>query len=330
MKKMISCLTGALLILSVATGCTSSTENARTPGTGGDMKEQKFVTIATGGSSGPYYTLGGALARIYQEKLGYHTSVQSTDGTVENINLLKAKKADIAFGMSDVASFAYKGEENFKDSGPVTDLKAIAGLYLNYVQIIALKEKNIKSVADLKGKRVGVGAPNSGVEVNARIVLGGHGITYNDIKPDYLSYAEAIEQLKNGTIDASFVTSGLPNSAVIDLSKEKTVEIVPIQAADIEKMTKQFPFFVQAEIPPGVYKNEKPIPTAAIRNILLVRGDLSEEKVYKITKLFFENLGDLQAAHSAAKEIDVNHAWKNLVVPLHPGAEIYYKEVGKL
>lgn len=330
MKKMISILTGVLLVLSAATGCVSSTGNTGNTGTGGDVREQKFVTIATGGSSGPYYTLGGALAKIYKEKLGYHTSVQSTDGTVENINLLKAKKVEIAFAMSDVASFAFKGEENFKDSGPVKDLRAIAGLYLNYVQIVTLKEKNIKSVADLKGKRVGIGAPNSGVEVNARMVLGGHGITYNDIKPEYLSYAEAIEQLKNGTIDAAFVTSGLPNSTVIDLSTTKNVEIVPIQAADLGKMAKQFPFFVQAEIPAGVYKNEKPIPTAAIRNILLVRGDLSDEQVYKVTKMLFENLGDLKAAHSAAKEIDANNAWKDLVVPLHPGAEKYYKEAGKL
>lgn len=332
MKKMISILTGFLLMLSAATGCVSSTgnaENMRNTGTGGDVREQKYVTIATGGSSGPYYTLGGALAKIYKEKLGYHTSVQSTDGTVENINLLKAKKVEIAFAMSDVASFAFKGEENFTDIGPVKDLRAIAGLYLNYVQIVTLKEKNMKSVSDLKGKRVGVGAPNSGVEVNARMVLAGHGITYNDIIPEYLSYTEAIEQLKNGTIDAAFVTSGLPNSTVIDLSTTKNVEIVPIQAANLEKMVKQFPFFVQAEIPVGVYKNEKQIPTAAIRNILLVRGDLPDEQVYQVTKMLFENLGELQAAHSAAKEVNVNNAWKDLVVPLHPGAEKYYKEAGK-
>jgi TRAP transporter TAXI family solute receptor len=331
LKKLVSILSCALLALTVAACGSQSTPAAggSAQGSGGGT-EQKFLTIATGGSSGPYYTIGGALAKVYKEKLGYNASVQSTGASVENINLLKAKKADLAFVMSDVTSFAYQGQENFKEGGAIKDLKAMAGLYLNYVQIVTLKDRNIKSVADLKGKRVGVGAPNSGVEVNARMVLAGHGITYNDIKADYLSYAEAIEQLKNNAIDAAFVTSGLPNSTVIDLMTTKDVEIVPIQKADVEKMAQQFPFFVSAEIPAGLYKNDKPVPTAAIRNIMLVRSDLSDDQVYKLTKAFFENIDTLKEAHSAAKDIDVKEAGKNLVVPLHPGAEKYYKEVGAL
>lgn len=330
MKKMLTILSSTLLVLSVA-ACSSQSSPA--PGGGsasGGAAEQKFLTIATGGSSGPYYTIGGAMAKIYKDKLGYNASVQSTGASVENINLLKTKKADMAFVMSDVASFAYNGQENFKDTGAVKDLKAMAGLYLNYVQIVTLKDRNIKSVADLKGKRVGVGAPNSGVEVNARMVLAGHGLTYNDIKADYLSYAEAVEQLKNNTIDAAFVTSGLPNSTVIDLMTTKDVEIVPIKKEDVEKMAQQFPFFVPAEIPAGLYKNDQPVPTAAIRNLMLVRGDLSDDQVYKLTKAFFENLDTLKGAHSAAKEIDPKEAGKNLVVPLHPGAEKYFKEIGAL
>ncbi|TRY24567.1 TAXI family TRAP transporter solute-binding subunit [Brevibacillus sp. LEMMJ03] len=327
---MLTILSSTLLVLSVA-ACSSQSSPAQGGGSAsGGAAEQKFLTIATGGSSGPYYTIGGAMAKIYKDKLGYNASVQSTGASVENINLLKTKKADMAFVMSDVASFAYNGQENFKDTGAVKDLKAMAGLYLNYVQIVTLKDRNIKSVADLKGKRVGVGAPNSGVEVNARMVLAGHGLTYNDIKADYLSYAEAVEQLKNNTIDAAFVTSGLPNSTVIDLMTTKDVEIVPIKKEDVEKMAQQFPFFVPAEIPAGLYKNDQPVPTAAIRNLMLVRGDLSDDQVYKLTKAFFENLDTLKGAHSAAKEIDPKEAGKNLVVPLHPGAEKYFKEIGAL
>lgn len=330
MKKMLTILSSTLLVLSVV-ACSSQSSPAQGGGSAsGGAAEQKFLTIATGGSSGPYYTIGGAMAKIYKDKLGYNASVQSTGASVENINLLKTKKADMAFVMSDVASFAYNGQENFKDTGAVKDLKAMAGLYLNYVQIVTLKDRNIKSVADLKGKRVGVGAPNSGVEVNARMVLAGHGLTYNDIKADYLSYAEAVEQLKNNTIDAAFVTSGLPNSTVIDLMTTKDVEIVPIKKEDVEKMAQQFPFFVPAEIPAGLYKNDQPVPTAAIRNLMLVRGDLSDDQVYKLTKAFFENLDTLKGAHSAAKEIDPKEAGKNLVVPLHPGAEKYFKEIGAL
>lgn len=328
-NKMLSILTSALLVLTVTACGGQSAAPGAASGSGGGT-EQKFLTIATGGSSGPYYTLGGAMAKIYKDKLGYNASVQSTGASVENINLIKTKKADVAFVMSDVTTFAYAGQENFKEGGAIKDLRALAGLYLNYVQIVTLKDRNIKSVADLKGKRVGVGAPNSGVEVNARMVLAGHGITYDDIKADFLSYAEAIEQLKNNTIDAAFVTSGLPNSAVIDLGTTKDVEIVPIQKADVDKMAQQYPFFVSAEIPAGVYNNEQPVQTAAIRNMLLVRSDLSEEQVYKLTKTFFEEMETLRSAHSAAKEVDVKEAGKNLVVPLHPGAEKYYKEVGAL
>ena len=333
-KKMLALLSSALLALTV-TACGGQTSSA--PGgseqggaAAGGGAEQQFLTIATGGSSGPYYTIGGAMAKVYKDKLGYNASVQSTGASVENINLIKSKKADLAFVMSDVTTFAYEGQENFKEGGAIKDLRAMAGLYLNYVQIVTLKDRNIQSVYDLKGKRVGVGAPNSGVEVNARMVLAGHGITYDDIKADYLSYAEAIEQLKNNNIDAAFVTSGLPNATVIDLSTTKDVAIVPIKPEDVAKMQEQYPFFVSAEIPAGVYNNEQPIQTAAIRNILLLRGDLSDDQAYKLTKTFFEELPALQAAHNAANEIDVKEAGKNLVVPLHPGAEKYYKEVGAL
>ncbi|QQE74052.1 TAXI family TRAP transporter solute-binding subunit [Brevibacillus composti] len=332
LKKMVSILSSTLLVLTVSAcgGQTSTQGGAAGEAPSGGGSEQKFLTIATGGSSGPYYTIGGAMAKIYKDKLGYNASVQSTGASVENINLLKAKKADLAFVMSDVTSFAYEGQENFKDSGAIKELRAMAGLYLNYVQVVTLKDRNIKSIHDLKGKRVGVGAPNSGVEVNARMVLAGHGLTYNDIKADYLSYAEAIEQLKNNAIDAAFVTSGLPNSTVIDLMTTKDVEIVPIKKEDVDKMAEQFPFFVSAEIPAGLYKNDEAVQTAAIRNIMLVRSDLSDDQVYKLTQAFFENLDMLKDAHNAAKDIDVKEAGKNLVVPLHPGAEKYYKEVGAL
>ena len=214
-------------------------------------------------------------------------------------------------------------------SGPVQHLSSMAGLYLNYVQIVTLKDRAIHSVNDLKGKRVGVGAPNSGVEVNARMILGEHGITYRDIRPEYLSYAEAIDQLKNNAIDAAFVTSGLPNSAVLDLQSTNEVVIVPIQSEAIEKLTKQFPFFEKAQLPEGIYKNDQPIPTVAIRNILLVRSDLTEDQVYNLTKAFFENLDVLQEAHEAANQIDRREAGKDLVVPLHPGAAKFYKEMAK-
>ncbi|MGN7471140.1 TAXI family TRAP transporter solute-binding subunit [Brevibacillus sp. SAFN-007a] len=308
-----------------AGGCQREPEWA--PPDSGD--EQPFLTIATGGASGPYDLIGGALAKVYHHQLGYKTAVRSSDGSVENVHLLESGKADVAFSMSDVASFALGGLEGFQASGPARHLKSIAGLYLNYVQIVTLKDRDIHSVYDLKGKRVGVGAPNSGVEVNARMILNEHGITYNDIWPEYLSYAEAIEQLKNNAIDAAFVTSGLPNSAVLDLQATHDVAIVPILPEAIEKLTKRFAFFEKAQLPPGLYGNDKAVPTVAIRNILLVRSGLGDEQVYRLTKTFFENLDALQAAHEAAKQIHRQTAGKELVVPLHPGAAKYYAELAR-
>lgn len=326
MRKIMAWIGLTCLSLSCfAGGCDQKQEQVPS----GSAGEQAFVTIATGGAKGPYYTIGSALAKVYKEKLGYNATVRSTDGSVENIHLLEDGKADIAFVMSDVASFALGGHEGFQTSGPAKQLKSMAGLYLNYVQIVTLKDRDIHSVYDLKGKRVGVGAPNSGVELNARLILAGHGITYSDMKPEYLSYAEAIEQLKTNAIDAAFVTSGLPNSAVLDLQKTNEVVIVPIQPAAIDQLTRQFAFFEKAQLPAGLYQNAEAVPTVAIRNILLVRADLPEAQVYTITKAFFENLDVLQAAHGAAKQIDRQEAGKDLVVPLHPGAAKFYTEIAK-
>ncbi|MEH7547460.1 TAXI family TRAP transporter solute-binding subunit [Neobacillus vireti] len=323
MKRVLLVIGTAILAMSVfAAGCTTTPAKE-----GNDLNsggEQKFLTIATGGVSGPYYTIGGALAKVYKEKLDYHTAIQSTDGSVENVNLLENRKADLAFVMSDVASFALKGQEGFKASGPSLRFKAVAGLYFNYVQIVTLAENHIQTVYDLKGKRVGVGAPNSGVEVNAQMILGEHGITYHDIEPEYLSYSETIEQLKNKSIDAAFVTSGLPNNAVTNLQKSKEVAIVPINPSDINRLTATYPFFEKAEIPAGVYQNKQPVPTVAIRNILLVRSDLPNEQVYRLTKSLFENLKIVKQAHEAASQISKKEAGKGLLVPLHPGAKQYY------
>lgn len=288
--------------------------------------EQNYLTIATGDVSGPYFTIGKAVAKVYKTKLGYNTAVRSTDGSVENVNLLASHTADLAFVMSDTASFELEKSKDERSKEP--PFKAVAGLYFNFVQIVTLRDENIQSVYDLKGKRVGVGAPNSGVEMNARMILREHSISYQDIQPEYLSYAEAMEQLKNNQIDAAFVTSGLPNPAVLELQQSKEVAIVTIDTKMIDHLTKQYPYFEKAELPAGVYQNKQPIPTVAIRNILLVRSDLSDDQVYKMTQTFFENLNTVQQAHQAANYINRNGAGKDLAVPLHPGAMKYFKDSG--
>jgi len=173
-----------------------------------------------------------------------------------------------------------------------------------------------------------VGAPNSGVELNARMILNSVGITYNEMKVDYLSYAESVEQMKNGTVDAAFVTSGLPNATVIDLMNSREIQVVAITPKDMEQIRKKYPFFISYQIPAGL-QNPTPINTAAVQNVLIVRSGMDENQVYKITKLIYENLDALKKAHSAMKDVNIIEDSKNLLVPLHPGAARYYKEVLK-
>lgn len=292
-----------------------------------DKLQTKFVTIATGGASGPYNILGTSLGEAYAKEFGVNAKTQTTGASVENINLINQKKAEMAFVMSDVLSDAVNGQNSFKEK--IGSVSQIAALYPNYVQIVTSSKSGIKTLADLRGKRVAVGAQNSGVEVNARNLINGFGMTYNDLTVDYLGYAEAADALKAGKIDAAFLTSGLPNSSLMELQQGFDLQLVAIPADKIGEIAKDKPYFVAMNIPKGTYGNAEDIPTAAIRNALVVSSALSEDDVYKLTKSFFANLGMLQTAHQAAKEIDPAQAKEGFVAPMHPGAKKYFDEAAK-
>jgi TRAP transporter TAXI family solute receptor len=233
--------------------------------------------------------------------------------------------------MSDAVLQAYDAFGAFQGQEPKKDLRGLMSLYPNYVQLVTTEATGIKTFADLKGKRVGVGAPNSGVEVNARLMFEAHGMTYDDIRPDYLNYGEAIDQMRNGLVDAAFVTSGIPNSTVMDLGTTNKIRIIPIEGDGMKKLQEKYPFFTASVIPAGTYNNAADINTATIMNVLIVQKDLSDEVVYMMTKGFFDNIGKIQDTHSAAKKhINLETALEGMVVPLHPGAERFYKEIGKL
>ncbi|MGR6980034.1 TAXI family TRAP transporter solute-binding subunit [Testudinibacter sp. P27/CKL/0425] len=330
MKASAMALAAALLTVLVS-GCDDNkgsttaapASSAAAPETAG--LQSKFVTIATGGASGPYNIIATTLAEIYSKDLKTNSKTQTTGASVENLNLLNQKKVEMAFLMSDVLSDAVNGVGNFPNK--IDTVSEVAALYPNYVQIVTSKRSGITSITDLKGRRVATGAQNSGVEVNARNLLGGFGITYNDISVDYLGYAEAADALKSGKIDAAFLTSGLPNSSLMELQQGFDLQIVSIPADGIAEIAKDKPYFNAMEIPAGTYGNADPIPTAAIKNALAVRSDLSENDVYQLTKTFFESLPQLQTAHQAAKDINLESAQQGLVAPLHPGAKKYYDEV---
>lgn len=290
--------------------------------------QTKFVNIATGGASGPYNVIGTSLAEIYNKTYGVNSKTQTTGASVENLNLLKQNKVEMAFVMSDSLTEALNGTGSFKDA-KIENVQQISALYPNYVQIVTSQKTGIKNIEDLKGKRIAVGAQNSGVEVNARTLLNGFGITYNDVKVDYLGYAEAADALKGGKIDAAFLTSGIPNSSLMELQQGFDLQIVGINPEKVKEIAKNQSYFLSLNIPKGTYGNDVDIPTAAIMNALVIRSDISEEDGYKLTKTFFDSLSQLANSHQAATEINLENAQSGAVIPLHPGAKRYFTELNK-
>lgn len=286
--------------------------------------DTKFVTIATGGSSGPYNIIGTTLSQIYSKTYDVNSKSQTTGASIQNVNLVNQGKAEMGLVMSDVLSQAVEGTGSFPEK--IDNVVQIAALYPNYVQIVTSKKTGIKTMDDLKGKRVAVGDLNSGTEMNARALLEGHGITYDDLTVDYLGFSEAVDALRGGKIDAAVLTSGLPNASIMELEQGFDLQLVEIRKPMVDEISKDQAYFLSAEIPAGTYKNSAPIPTAMIVNALVVRKDLSDEDVYKLTKTFFENLNNLENAHQAAKGISLEKAQNGLVAPLHPGAKKYYDE----
>lgn len=287
--------------------------------------ETRFATIATGGASGPYNIIATTLGEVFNKTYGVNSKTQTTGASVENVNLMAQNKVELAFLMSDVLSDALAGEGSFQT--PTTNVQQIAALYPNYVQIVTSKKSGIKTLEDLRGKRVAVGAQNSGVEVNARNLLTGHDISYDDIRVDYLGYAEAADALKAGKLDAAFLTSGLPNASLLELEQSFDLQMVSIKPENVSRIAEDKSYFVSLEIPAGTYGNEEPVATAAIMNALAVRSDLSQDDVYKLTKTFFDNLQQLRNSHQAMNDVSVEAAQQGLVAPLHPGAQQYYDEL---
>lgn len=323
LKRIGMIIVSAFITSLVLTAC-GGNENADGGEASKDGLTTNIVTIATGGSSGPYNIIGTTLANEYSEVYGINSKPQTTGASVENINLIKEGKIEMAFVMSDVLSQAVNGEGSFGE--PVSQVQQIGTLYPNFVQIVTTADSGINTIEDLVGKRVAVGDQNSGVEINARNLLNGHGITYDDIKVDYLGYAEAADGLKSGTVDAAFLTSGLPNASVLELSKTLDIKIVSVNPDNIADIAKDQPYFVAIDIPANTYGNAEAVPTAAIMNALVVNSELSEDDVYKLTKTFFESLEVLGNSHQAATEISLEAAQKGMVAPVHPGAQKYYDE----
>lgn len=302
----------------------SATADNTTASTPNDKLETKFVTIATGGASGPYNIIGTSLAEVYAKTFGVNAKTQTTGASVENVNLLTQGKVDMVLALSDVVTNAVEGTEDFKE--PITNIQQVAVLYPNVIQIVASEKSGIKNIEDLKGKRIAVGDQGSGTEVNARTLLEGFGITYDDVKVDYLGFADAADAMKAGKIEAAFFSSGLPNSSLLELEQGIKLQLVSINQDKLKKIIENKPYFKTFEIPAGTYGNDAAIPTTAVMNALLIRSDISEDDGYKLTKALFENLDGLKNAHQAANDISLETAQEGMVAPIHPGAKKYYEE----
>jgi TRAP transporter TAXI family solute receptor len=293
--------------------------------------QQKFVNILTGGQSGVYYPLGVALGQIYGKALpDAKTSVQSTKASVENLNLLQAGRGELAFTLGDALSDAWKGNEDAGFKAPLNKLRTVAGIYPNYIQIVANADSGIKTLADLKGKRISVGAPRSGTELNARHILKAAGLSYSDFaKVEYLPFGESVELMKNRQLDVTLQSAGLGVASIRDLATSIKVTVVTIPADVVAKIGD--PAYQPAPIPANTYTGQtEAVPTVAIKNFLVSHTGVPDDTVYAMTKALFTNLDQMVAAHAAAKGIIAAEASKAPPAPLHPGAERYYREAGLL
>ncbi len=291
----------------------------------------EYINVLTGGTSGIYYPMGVALSQVFGKAIPEaKASVQSTKASAENLNLLQAGRGEVAFTLGDALSDAWKGDAEAGFPKPLNQLRGLAGIYPNYIQIVASADSGIRTLADLKGKRISVGAPRSGTELNARAVLRAAGLSYDDFsKVEYLPFGESVELMKNRQLDVTLQSAGLGVASLRDLSASMKIVVIPIPPAVVAKVGDAA--YQPAVIPARTYEGQdQDVPSIAIQNFLVTRASLSSDTVYKMTQALWENLDALVAAHAAGKGIKKENALKGMPLPLHPGAEKYYREVGML
>jgi hypothetical protein len=286
------------------------------------------LVLATGGTAGTYYPFGGAMAKIWNSKIkDMNVTAQTSGASGENVRLINKKEVELALVQSDTLDFAFNAKEAFKE--PLKGMSAIAVLYPEVVHVVVAAGSPIKSFADLKGKKIGVGAPGSGTEANFRQLLDAYGMKKEDVNGQYLSFSESAEAFKDKHIDAFIVTGGVPTSAIMDVATQNAIRILPISADILGKLTQKYPFLAGVKIPANSYKGQtEEVPTVAVNAVLIAGSQLKDDMVYNLTKALFENQAGLAAAHAKGKELNIQNAVKGVSIAFHPGAVKYYKEKG--
>jgi uncharacterized protein len=296
---------------------------------GSALAQQQFVNVLTGGQSGVYYPLGVALSQIYAKTIpDARSTAQVTKASAENLNLLQAGRGELALSLADSVSDAWKGDAEAGFKTKLDKLRGLSATYNNYIQIVANADSGIKTLADLKGKRISVGAAKSGTELNARAILKAAGLTYADLgKVEYLPFGESVELMKNRQLDATLQSAGLGVASIRDLATSIKIVVIPVPADVVKKVGDEA--YQATIIPANTYAGQTAdVATAAIPNFLVTHSGVSDELAYQMTKTMYDNIDTLYAAHNAAKVMKRENAIKGMPIPLHPGAARYYKEVG--
>jgi len=291
---------------------------------------QQQLSIATGGTGGVYYPMGGGLAEVINNHVaGYSATAEVTGASVENMGLIATGDADLAIGLADTVVQAYSGTGRFEGQ-QLPMVRGLASLYANMIQIVALESSGIRSLQDLRGKRVSIGAPGSGTEVNAGAILEANGITYDDIDEQSLNFNETADALANGDIDAGFWSVGAPTSSIMNLSTTQRIVIIALSEAEIDAAMAANDTFAKTTLVGGTYNGvDADIAVLGIPNVLTVSSEMPDDLAYSLTKAMFENIADMQAVHPAANQTTVEFTLAATPVPLHPGAIRYFEEIGK-
>lgn len=320
MKKLFSVLLVLTMVLALA-ACGSSGDSGNA---GGASK----MTMGTGGTSGTYYAFGGVLSQYIKNKAGIDVTVVSTDGSKANIESINSGDYQLGTVQSDVMAYAWEGTRSFEDTGKIDSFRVVGGLYAESVQLVTM-DPEIKSVADLKGKSVSIGAPNSGVWFNAMDVLTAAGLTEADIKPQYQSFADSADALKDGKIDAAFIVAGAPTAAITELCTTNSAYLVPIDGEVADKLMADSPYYTTYTIPAGTYAGQdEDVVTVTIKATLIVSADASEDDVYNLTKAIFDNTEAIAAENGKGAELSVENATSGMTAPFHAGAAKYFAEKG--
>jgi len=288
----------------------------------------QMMTMGTGSTTGTYYAYGAILGQYIMKDAGITVNTVSTDGSKANIQGIDAGDFQLGTVQSDVMSYAWEGTNAFEEDGKVDSFRVVAGLYAEAVQLITM-DKDIKSVADLKGKTVSIGAAGSGVYFNAIDVLEAAGLSEEDITARYQSFDDSTDALKDGKIDAAFIVAGAPTPAITELCTTNEAYLVPIDGKVSEKLMKECPFYTEYSIPAGTYAGQdKDVTTVTVKATLIVSASATEDDVYKLTAAIFENSEAIAGEHGKGAELSIDNATSGMTVPFHAGAAKYFKEKG--